>query len=72
MREIELEDHDHRTREPQAHEYFLAACGSGRVVCYRKGLAIIEFYRSTNILAPAMKEENDKQKAIDRNITKVL
>ena len=62
MREIELEDHDHRTREPQAHEYFLAACGSGRVVCYRKGVALVDFYRSTNVLADAVKPQPKEEK----------
>lgn len=59
-----LQDHDQRQREYPDSVYFLVAVlGVGRIVCYRPGLALIDFYRRTHVLAsaeqPQPKEDNE-------------
>ena len=50
----DIPDHDERQREYPEMVYFLVAVGGvGRVACYRPGLAMVDFYRSTHVLASA-------------------
>jgi hypothetical protein len=51
MKTTDLPDHDHRERESRAHEYWVASVGSGRVVCYHTGLMLVDFYRTSGVLA---------------------
>lgn len=49
---MKLADHDERSRESKANEYWVeSALPSGRIVCSREGLAIVDFYRTSEVLA---------------------
>ena len=48
----EIADHDERQRDYPENVYFLVTGKeqSGRVACYRPGLKIIDFYRTSVVL----------------------
>ena len=69
-----LPERDSRQRDERDGEYTIPAVGGvGRVVCYRKGLQLIDFYRQSSVLSKdvpgrarmnsevAGKSERDKQ-----------
>ena len=54
---IDVPSHDERQRDDHAHQYWVASVGHGQVVCYRKGLQLIDFYRTIGVLAKDHKPE---------------
>lgn len=60
-KEMTEDKEDSRNRSLE-NEYFVAAvCPSGRVVCARPSLALIDYYRTTNVLASEVKTEKPKE-----------
>lgn len=48
----DIAEYDHRSREQRDGEYTIVAFGGvGRIVCYRPGMKLIDFYRTTSVLA---------------------
>ena len=47
-----LPDHDERSRAPKDNEYMIpSVMPYGRIVCSRPGMKLVDFYRTSSVLA---------------------
>jgi hypothetical protein len=74
LEKLDIPTHDERSRGESKGEYSLVTFGGGRVVCYRKGMILMDFYRTTSVLVkdipvPGKAEPENVRQAADAGRT---
>ncbi len=52
-------DEDLRVKAPKPGEYQIQSVGTGQIACYRPGMQLIDFYRTTDVLAKDVKGKDE-------------